>query len=302
MLTAASQLLSTRFQVVGAVVNGRQAVDAARRLDPDAIVLDIAMPELDGFQTVDQLRREGSRAPIVFFSMSETDDYMVAAQRSGVQGYVLKTRMASDLVAAVHHALAGRLFVPSLTALLAGTSGGRHAAHFHLDNRRMLEAASAFVGASLQVSEPVVVVGTKRTRLAIAQHLQSRGMDLRALERQQQYIPSDAGQALADVMRGDRPDHNRLADIVEGLERTRLAVASGQARLIVFGEMAVPLCQTGNVEAALEIERIWNRLTASLPIFTVCSYPIACFQTDRAHEPLTRLWAEHHAISHTLSS
>jgi DNA-binding NarL/FixJ family response regulator len=303
MLESASRLLSNDFHVVSAVSDGRQAVDAAQRLDPDVIVLDVAMPELDGFQTVHKLRTVGSRAPIVFLTMYRTDQYILAALRSGVRGYVLKTRMSFDLVAAVHHTLAGRLFVPSLTALASSTSGGGHAAHFHSDNRHSLEAVSGFVRASLQVGEPVVVVGTEATRLAIARHVQSRGMDLRAMERRRQYVALDAVQSLAGVMRGDRPDGDRLAETVDGLERSRLAFANGpQSRLTVFGEMAVPLCRTGNVEAALEIEQIWNRLTGRLPIYTVCSYPIACFQNDRAHAQLSSVCSEHHAISHTLNS
>jgi DNA-binding NarL/FixJ family response regulator len=300
MLVAVSHLLSTSFHVVSAVTNGQDAVDAASRLDPDVIVLDVSMPELDGFQTVDRLRTAGSRAPVVFLSTYDTDAYVTAALRAGVRAYVPKARMAPDLIAAIHHALAGRIVVPSLATLPATTSGGAHAAHFHQDDRRMLDAASRFVVARLHDGEPVVVVGTERTRLAIATHLESRGIDVQPLKRRGQYMESDAGEALASVMRGNQPDHDRLAATVDGLERWRLAYANGRSRLVVFGEMAGPLCRMGMFDAALDIERTWSELTAQLQIFTVCSYPIACWRTERAEEPFARLCAEHHALGSTM--
>lgn len=302
LLESASRLLSQEFHVVGAVSNGRQAVDVAQREEPDVVVLDVAMPDLDGFQTLQRLRMIGSRATVVFLSAYGAEEYVAAALRSGGRGYVLKTRMSSDLIAAVQHALAGRLFVPSLTALAASTAGGGHVAHFHLDTRFVLDAVSRFVQASLRSGESVVVVGTEATRVAIAQQAQACGMDLRAMEQRGQYVASDAAQGLSEVMCGDRPDEARLAEIIDSLERSRLESASGRpSRLIVFGEMAVPLCLAGNFDGALEIERVWNRLTAHLPIFTICSYPIMCFQNEHAQQQLPRLYAEHRAVSHTLN-
>ena len=148
-----------------------------------------------------------------------------------------------------------------------------------------------------------MVVGTEATRRAIADHVHSSAIDLQVLEQRRQYVASDAGQALAAVMSGDRPDAARLAEIVDGLERSRLEAANeSPSRVIVFGEMAVPLCSTGNMEGALEIEQIWSRLTARLPIFTTCSYPLACFQDGRGQEHLSRFYAEHQAICHAPTS
>ena len=62
-------LLATDFDIVGAVSDGRQALDLSLRLDPDIVVLDIRMPELDGFQTLRELRRIGSRAKVVLLTM-----------------------------------------------------------------------------------------------------------------------------------------------------------------------------------------------------------------------------------------
>ena len=83
MLDAVSNLLSDDFTVVAAVTDGRQAIEAVRRLDPDVAVLDITMPELDGFRTAQALKKAGARSKVVFLTLHDADEYVEAALRSG---------------------------------------------------------------------------------------------------------------------------------------------------------------------------------------------------------------------------
>src|SRR5581483_4817808 len=69
VLDSVSAMLARDFDVAGAAVDGRQALEIARRVSPDLIVLDINMPGLDGFQTFRALEQSGSRAAVVFFSV-----------------------------------------------------------------------------------------------------------------------------------------------------------------------------------------------------------------------------------------
>ena len=111
----------------------------------------------------------------------------------------------------------------------------------------------------------------------------------------------DAAESLSQFMRDGRPDADCLADIVRDLDRLRLSFPRGQqSRLTIFGEMAVLLCRDGNVEAAVEVERIWSKLTRSLPFLTVCSYPIECFQDEDSRKLFPSVCAEHCAVNHTL--
>src|SRR5262249_11592471 len=151
MLDAVSHLLAEDFSVVAAVTDGRQALEAVQRFDPDVAVLDITMPEIDGFRTAQALKNAGSRAKILFLTLHDADDYVEAALRSGAKGYVLKARMEADLSCALHHALSGRGFLPSLTSLstMAGDAGA-HTLHlrandgsFHDDVVEMLLTALA---------------------------------------------------------------------------------------------------------------------------------------------------------------
>jgi len=125
-----------------------------------------------------------------------------------------------------------------------------------------------------------VIAATRETRDGIAHRLKAQGVDLKEKTERGQYIVMDAAESLSQFMRDGRPDDKRVADVVDTLNRLRLSSESErQSRLTIFGEMAVILYRSGNITAAVEVERIWNELTKPLPILTVCSYPIGAFKT-----------------------
>jgi DNA-binding NarL/FixJ family response regulator len=111
MLDAVASTLASDFEVVGAVHNGQEALDAAARLDPDVIVLDISMPVLDGITAAVCLRESASSAKIVFLTANHDALICQAASETGALGYVTKLRLRPDLVRATKLALAGRPFV-----------------------------------------------------------------------------------------------------------------------------------------------------------------------------------------------
>jgi DNA-binding NarL/FixJ family response regulator len=292
-----SHLLAAAFDIVATAGDGRQALDLARRLRPDVVVLDVAMPYLNGFQTLEQLRRDGPETRVVFLTMHQDDEFVAAAINGGAHGYVLKSRVSLDLISAINHALAGRLFAPSLTSLSA-VEGSRHAVHFHTNDSHFMDEVSEFVGATLRSGEQVVIVTNEATRIGVAQRLHARQMDLAMLAERGQYVAQDSGLALSQVMHEGRPSKERLAEIIHGLDRSRLTIPNGpRGRLTIFGDMTVSLCRNGDFEAALEVERIWDELTRALPFFTVCSYPIDCFEHLEAPNQLSNVCAAHSAVT-----
>jgi DNA-binding NarL/FixJ family response regulator len=103
------------FEIVGAVEDGKQAVDAALRLDPDVLVLDISMPVMNGFTASARLRDLKCRTKIVVLTTYEDDEYIDKAFSSGANAYVTKERLATDLVTAIREVLHGNRFIsPSL--------------------------------------------------------------------------------------------------------------------------------------------------------------------------------------------
>jgi DNA-binding NarL/FixJ family response regulator len=110
MLARASAVLSRGCSVVGAVKDGRSAIDAAVRLHPDVIVLDISMPGMSGFEVAARLRESGSNAALVFLTVHDEEEFVTVAKSVGGTGYVTKPRLASDLMHAVLEAREGRPF------------------------------------------------------------------------------------------------------------------------------------------------------------------------------------------------
>lgn len=100
-------VVSPGHDVVAAVGDGKAAVEASDRLAPDLVLLDISMPVMGGMAAARRLKR-GEHGPKVIFVTGHSDeDYVAEAFRIGAEGYVLKDRMATELVDAIREVLAG---------------------------------------------------------------------------------------------------------------------------------------------------------------------------------------------------
>jgi DNA-binding NarL/FixJ family response regulator len=111
MLAKVCQTLGQQFEVVGAVGDGRQAVDVVLTLNPDVLVIDISMPILNGFQAAKRLQMAGCRTKIIFLTIHEGRDFLDAAFSAGAFGYVNKSRLSTDVIPAIHEAMLGRTFI-----------------------------------------------------------------------------------------------------------------------------------------------------------------------------------------------
>ena len=115
-LVVEARLLEPEFEVVTIARDGRAALEEAARLGPDALILDITMPGMSGIEVARHLRAAGGPARIVFLTVHGDPDYVRAGLAAGASGYVVKSRLASDLVPALRAVLDGRSFVsPSIT-------------------------------------------------------------------------------------------------------------------------------------------------------------------------------------------
>lgn len=105
------------IQVVGEADNGLQAVELAQSLNPQVIIMDYAMPGLDGVQATHEIRRHVPEAAILMLSMHSDENYIRNAMDAGARGYMLKNAVEVDLVSAVKTVASGKSFgVPSSPA------------------------------------------------------------------------------------------------------------------------------------------------------------------------------------------
>jgi DNA-binding NarL/FixJ family response regulator len=116
MLESLVRLLSRDHDVVAAVPDGLAVVSDAARLEPDLLVLDIAMPGLSGIAAAKQLKARGSTAKIVFVTMHHDREFVEASLTLGPVGFVAKDRLMLDLLPAIRDVLAGQSFVSPTAA------------------------------------------------------------------------------------------------------------------------------------------------------------------------------------------
>ena len=111
LLDAFRRLLEPRCEVVGAVTDGRALLELAASAHPEVIVLDIAMPLLNGLDACAHLRRKIPKIKFVFLTANEDPDLAAEAIRRGASGYLVKTGAVNELFTAIEHALASKIYI-----------------------------------------------------------------------------------------------------------------------------------------------------------------------------------------------
>jgi DNA-binding NarL/FixJ family response regulator len=109
------------LQVVGEAINGRDAVELARKISPDVAVLDLMMPLLNGLDAARQILEHLPRTRIILLTMHTEEHQIATALRLGIRGYVLKTQAAEDLVTAIRNVNAGETYLsPGVSSVVVG--------------------------------------------------------------------------------------------------------------------------------------------------------------------------------------
>jgi DNA-binding NarL/FixJ family response regulator len=113
------------FDVVGAVGDGHELIDTAKRLRPDVIITDLAMPGLSGLDVLARLKAEHIDSKVIVLTMHNDAELATRAMRAGASGFLLKDSAGEELLNAIHQALQGRVY---LTAMMTRSVMERMAA------------------------------------------------------------------------------------------------------------------------------------------------------------------------------
>ena len=108
-LSAVSEILGDEFEILATSGNSQAAFDLVSMFSPDIVILDVAMPERDGFEIARQIRECRLSTQIIFLTAIEDEDYARAARSLGAS-YVVKRRMNDDLIKAARETMDGKLF------------------------------------------------------------------------------------------------------------------------------------------------------------------------------------------------
>jgi len=99
------------FEVLGEAENGQEVIRLTRKFQPDVVVLDFAMPLLNGIETAKKILEEFPETKTILLTMYKEDHYILEALRAGVSGYVLKAQAVADLVQAIEEVNRGAIYL-----------------------------------------------------------------------------------------------------------------------------------------------------------------------------------------------
>jgi DNA-binding NarL/FixJ family response regulator len=111
---AIKKLLEVDFEVVAIVHDGRRLLDLAQQLTPDAIVLDIGMPLLNGLEAGQRIKHVLPAVRLIYVSVNQDPDLVAAAMRNGASAYLPKTSPGPELIEAIRNALGGGVYISPL--------------------------------------------------------------------------------------------------------------------------------------------------------------------------------------------
>ena len=247
-----ASLLASEFDVVASVADGQAAVEACRALRPDVVVLDIAMPRLNGFEAAVIIRDLPGAPRIVFASAHDDAEFIRAACEIGAPALVPKQKMLDDLIPAVRRAL------------------NFHAVCFYDDAQSLSRTVAGFVGEGLQAGDAAIVIATPAHGAAI--HEQLTAIDVNPLKRiaQNELLILDAQEVMNGFMVGGLPDAERFLGTIRPIMDS---VAGNEHRPVrVYGEIVDVLWRNGQEAAAASLEVLWNQLIAQAKCSLICGY------------------------------
>jgi len=169
---------------------------------------------------------------------------------------------------------------------------GEHAVAFH-DQDELAQLTGRYLRAALAAGGTAVVVARPQQRAAISAWLSRTGIDIVQAWADGFYVTLDAEELLSRFMLNGRPD---AALFWAALSPVLADACRGNAPVRVFGEMVAVLWESGQPEAAIELEALWNEIGGQYPFALLCGYPAAAMNDEAASDALAQVCCAHSAV------
>ena len=264
------------FRVV-AVADGLAAIAHAQALQPDLILLDIGLPELNGLGAARRIRALSPAARIIFVTQESSPEVVHEALALGARAYIQKTS-AQYLLSTVEAIVDGdRTFGNRIVNGGPHLVDGHHRVQFYSDETALLESAEHHLASALTAHDAAIAFATRSHLKQLLPRLARRGSTVeRAIDRGS-FIQVDADELVSRIL---NEDSGWQTDVARIIRSAAAATMRPHPRVAVLGECSAILMRDGHVDAAIDLEQ-QPLESPDASVDLMCAYPLLRGDRDR---------------------
>jgi CheY-like chemotaxis protein len=248
--------------------------------------MDIGLPKLSGIEAARKIRHRSPHLKIIFLSDNRDWDIAEEALSTGAAAYVVKRDAASELLPAAKTVLEGNLYI---SASLAGYPSHhihqkqavtpfraekkmRHEVEFYADDAEFVNGFARYIEIVLNAGNAIIVVATEPHHISLRQRLIADGLDVMGELKKGSYVPLELTSMMSSFMVNDSLDPILFRKSATDLLTGEVGDTRRWTRVAVCGEGVNSLLAEGNVEATIQLERLWDEIAQRHGVDSLCGY------------------------------